>query len=317
MNAIEVLRSRDLTDIPLHIRKHREYQLKLAVEGEDCYRIVIVRGGSSLHDLSKSIMVVYNWLPKSTKFKYRTNTGSSFGEFKIREEINEKLVNRTSLQSVCIAEAFNHVTDVCEWSFAERVIKIHCMGVTPAKDKINRGLPRCCGGQGVGPPHSENLRSLWRPTWTQNDLMDINEMFLGQRFTRDIFKLVTEYELDQSSALRRCAPFFDDRGNLLRPFTSREFMFDPIEKDMYPEVWKFTFRVVRKCSVRELADPSSDFLCGIEVDKRVIVDIVHVETKRAHIIEPVVGWVHLRDRKRRRILQEIKHATDNDESFKF
>lgn len=264
-------------------------------------------------------MVVLNWMPNQRVaiFKWKSNGGHPFGNFETRSELMKRMTNRTKLQEICIAEVFNHIKETITWRYGDRVCTISCMGVTPGKDKISRGLPRCCGGEGVGAPHLENLRAAWKPTWGLNQLLEINECFLGDRFTRDGFKSYSEFELDPGSATRRTAAFFDDKGDLLTPFTEKQFFYPPITEEVAANAWKFVFRVVRKAEVREHLDPASAFLCGLDVDTKVQVDKVDLVLRRARIVSPVQGWLYLRDHRGKRILQEIKHVRDNEESYKF
>jgi len=320
MNHIEVMRSTNLSEIPMALRRHREYQLRATVDGQNCYRVFIMSGANSLHDLSRACMVVFHWMPnqKQSIFKWKTNGGQPFGNFELRKEIMEKLKNRTALQKVSIAETFKALDDKITWFYGDRRIIISCDGVTPGKDKIARGLPRCCGGEGVGPPHMEALKNTWHGSWEQDDVLTINECFLGDRFRKDGFKTYSEYDLDKGSALRRTAPFFDQNRNLLTPFTERRFFFPPIDPDMSEKfAWRFLFRVVRKAEVREGLDMASQFLCGLDQDTKVYVDKVDLITRRARICHPVTGWVYLRGVKGKRVLQEVKHVRDNEESYKF
>lgn len=317
MNAIEVMRSTNLSEIPISLRKHREYQLKLEIQNRQVSRLVIVKGGNSLHDISRIAMVLFSWLPRSTPFKWRSNEGQAFGSFECREEINKKMINRTALKNISIAEVFNALSDVAIWKYGDKRIEVSCQGVTPGKDKIHRGLPRCVGGNNPGLPHLDTLLTQWKATWQQEDVVAMNEIFLGDRFVRDGFKEYSEYDVDKSAALRRCAPFFTDSATLLHPFTERYHFFPPMDPGLLTQTWHYTFRVVRKAEVRAYEEIASDFLCGIDVDTRVIADKIHLSTKRAHIISPVNGWVFLRDPKGKRILQEIKHVRDNEESYKF
>eukprot|EP00494_Astrolonche_serrata_P032631 UN32900 len=208
LNAVEVLKGdRDLKEIPLHFLKHREYQFKCSID-EKCWRSVVVSGNNSLHDLSRVCMVIFNWIPNMAgKYKYKSNKGQPFGEFKCREEITERITNRTSLQNICLAEVFEAVNYSIIWKYGDKTIKISCQGVTPSRDKIVRGLPRCVGGEVAAPPHVDALKRTWKSKWDTDTLLEINELFLGDRFVRDGFKTYSEFSLDKSSALRRCAPF--------------------------------------------------------------------------------------------------------------
>lgn len=230
---------------------------------------------------------------------------------KIKDLVNE----RSNLKKISIAEVFMKLQELLEWSYGDQNIQIKCMGVTPGKDLINRALPRCVGGIGLGPPHINALSTNWHPKWSLQTILTINETFLGDRFVRDTFKKSTEFQLDSNSALRRQCPFFDDKNRLLKPFTEDIFTFGPMIKEQLTEAWKYKFRCVRKAEVRNSFDPVSDFICGLDVDTKVIVNAI--KSNRAHIIEPIQGWVWTRDPRGKRILQEIKYVRDNAESFLF
>jgi len=318
MNLIEVLQDKNLKDVPLNLRKYREYQFKLTCSGKSIWRICILCGMNTIHDLSRVIMVCFNWMPaqRAAIFKWRSNQGSPFGFFKsTKKELKNIINNRINFKKLSIAEVFIKFQEVLEWFYGDQRIQIKCMGVTPGKDLINRALPRCVGGIGLGPPHINALCTNWRPQWNIQTILGINETFLGDRFIRDIFKKSTEFQLDSNSALRRQCPFFDDKKQLLKPFTENIFTFGPMLHEQLTEAWKYKFRCVRKAEVRNGFDPAADFICGLDVDTRVIVNIV--KANRAHIILPINGWVWTRDPRGKRILQEIKYVRDNAESFLF
>jgi len=318
MNSIECLRTKNLKEVPLNLRKHREYQLRISIEGRNVWRAVVVSGANTLHDLSRVCMVSFHWMPAQTSavFRYKNNTGQPFGEFSVRKEVDEQITNRTSFQKFSVAEVFLEVGASIKWKYGDKAIKITCEGVTPGRDKIARGLPRCVGGEGIGPPHLESLKSTWRPTWDQDTILVLNETFLGDRFIRDGFKKTSEFELDQHSAIRRCCPFFNEKGDLLKPFTDKVFMYPPMDPSFLGRAFHFKMRCVRKAEVREGMDPASNFLCGLDMDSKVIVDEINVLERRARLIHPVKGWVYTRTPEGKRILQEVKHVRDNDESYK-
>jgi len=261
------------------------------------WRSVVVAGNSTLHDLSKILAFVFDWLPE--KFDYRPNTGKAYGQIRSsRAEIQAKLGSKVKLQKVFMCQAMLSDLDWLEWKYADHTIRITLDGVCPSHDPLKRDLPRIVGGAGRSPCYDYRIQQHWtKGNFDRMTVFEMNRTMVDKRAfaaVQDNLKLVKEWERDLSYSLRRAAPVVaGPKGGLCKPWTDESFLYPPFTEKDTEKLHVWVFDAVQKANV--LHEPNGDFVGCVPADTEILVD--EFRDHHVHMYHPLSGWLTIRNEK--------------------
>jgi len=330
MSYCEGFRALDVSKMSYELRHLREWQLMAELEQPEepqdqkeekrmetpspeygqyaCWRRVVVSGSSTLHDLTKVIAKSFGWLAEDSgkahgRFDWHKNTGKAVGMFHSDDPaLQSQLLSKMKLQGHQILDVFLKRGCFLTWKFGDHKVKVSLEGVSPGGDPLKRELPRLIGGQGAAPAYIHTLRHHWTSSWGIEELFRINVEMLCERHFTDGFKVVEEWEKCRSTALRRCGPIVDKEGEVLQPWSQKEYLYEPFTMADRSITWHWRFTVETKCNVYEKAGQGSIISClpeGTEItcDK--------FSVGWLHMIKPFEGWCTIRNAKEIRQLMPI------------